>query len=271
MEDIYIDCEIYITIQNYKFKIYDYSVFKYDNKSEIQFELWYISKNYKLRDCVFNMIYFNKEHNIETAIKLFNQTFENFNDTEESIEQFCSYFPKNINELVEFPECEDLLFEYMINTAIMHNIIQRNATCVIPCNKYFKFISKIKNLIDKFKETEEYKYYIENIKIDLVNRISNDLILHSIYSKKELLKELYKHITCGLNKNGFFTYCYSNSHTNKYLKEILDTINIDHTYICLPDNKCYKLDFDSCEIPSFKNFVFKNNNLEITLIDYLAF
>ena len=270
MKDIWIDCEKYITIQNYKFKIYNYGVFKYNNnESEIQITLWCITENYKLKKYDINIIYYNKEHNIETAIKLFDQTFENFNNTEVAIEQFCSYFPKNIYELVEFPEHEDLLFEYMINTVIMHNI-NNSTTCVIPCNKYFNYIPNIKNLVIKYKETEEYLNYIENVKIDLVNRISNDLILHSKYSEKELLKELYKHITCSLTKNRYFAYYFISSNPNKHLKEILDVVNCSK--ICLPNNnKFYKLDFNSCEIQSFKNFVFKNNNLEITLIDYLAF
>nr|QBK84958.1 MAG: hypothetical protein LCDPAC02_01570 [Pithovirus LCDPAC02] len=269
--DIWIDCEKYITIQNYKFKIYSYGLFKYDNKSEIQIALWYISENCKLRHNYINIIYFNKEHNIETAIKLFNQTFERFNNTEESVDQFRSGFPKNINELVEFPECEDLLFEYMINTSVMHNIIN-SATCVIPFvipNKYSKFISKIRNLVIKFKETEEYLHYIDNVKIDLINRIFNDLALYSKYSEKELLKELHKHINYGY-KNGFFRYYIKSSNlNNKHLKEILDVNNCSKNY--LPDNKYYTLDFDSCKHPSFKNFVFKKNNLEITLINYLAF
>nr|QBK84957.1 MAG: hypothetical protein LCDPAC02_01560 [Pithovirus LCDPAC02] len=272
-DDIWIDCEKYITIRNYKFKIYDYGLFKRNNESEIQITIWYISENCKLGSYNINILYFNKEHNIEIAIELFDQTFERFNNTEEFIDEFHPDFLKIINELIEFPEHEDLLFEYIIKTFDAYIISTQNIESYIPY-KYLKYISRIENFINEFKKTEEYKIYIEDIKIDLVNRIYNDLTIHCGYFIGNFLGEICKHMTRNLNKNrdySYYTYYYSKSHPGKCLKEILDTINIDCPKICLPDNTYYKIDFDSCEIPSFKNFVFKKNNLEITLINYLSF
>nr|QBK84961.1 MAG: hypothetical protein LCDPAC02_01600 [Pithovirus LCDPAC02] len=173
------------------------------------------------------------------------------------------------NELVEFPEDKKLLYKYVLESISIYDVVENTIT--IPSYSK-KILPKINKLILEFKETKEYKIYIEEIKENLIIKIAKSIGRFPIYKdekinrfhkiiqyseiendmKMKFLISIYKDATKKLNEGIiplYSTYLHSELMLDEvYSKHIISRVN-------LPIKTNFNLDFEIESKPSFRDFV----------------
>ncbi len=285
----------YININNYIFRIFNGHCNIFENYIMLEFPIWYVTKDTQFKffyleyktnkvqieeditvnilDIMWNDVNIILKKELEFQDKYF--TSENFYNVENEKNQDginIYLYPINEmteNELVEFPEDKKLLYKYVLESISIYDVVENTIT--IPSYSK-KILPKINKLILEFKETKEYKIYIEEIKENLIIKIAKSIGRFPIYKdekinrfhkiiqyseiendmKMKFLISIYKDATKKLNEGIiplYSTYLHSELMLDEvYSKHIISRVN-------LPIKTNFNLDFEIESKPSFRDFV----------------